>query len=459
MAESNLMAVSPLDGRYADRVEVLSPIVSEYGLMKYRVAVEVEWLRTLRSGVLPDIDPLSKQADEELARISLDFSEEDAGRIKEIESVTKHDVKAVEMWLREKLEDRPELQDQLELIHFGCTSEDINNLAYAMMFRDVRDDVLLPAFDDLGRDLETKAHDYADIALLARTHGQPATPTTVGKELAVFVKRLNGVVKNLGQSAINGKFNGATGNYSAVSFAYPDIDWETVSRAFVENLGFTFNDVTTQIESHDGIAEFSNELALANTILTDLARDMWLYISNGVFKQITVEGEVGSSTMPHKVNPIDHENAEANFGIANALLTHLAGKLPISRLQRDLSDSSSFRAFGEAFGHTVVAISSLNRGLKKVEPDLVAIEAELKDEWAILAEPLQTVMRKHNVANAYDVIKRLSRGKPFSGVTYKEIVKGLDIPVSDKKRLLDLTPLTYVGLAPKIARSAKYSRV
>ena len=456
MANHELMALTPVDGRYAGRVSELSEIVSEYGLIKYRVNVESEWLRTLAGGTLPDVVPLSAENALIVESLHTNFSVEDAQRIKEIEKTTNHDVKAVEMWMRERLGEAGGFEDYLELIHFGCTSEDINNLAYAMMLRDARDKVILPAFDKIGQDLETKAHDYADIPMLAKTHGQPATPTTLGKEMAVFVERLSTVVQEIAGVAIRGKFNGASGTYGADVFAYPELNWTALSDDFVRGLGFVPSNATTQIEPHDYMARYFNELALANTIMTDLARDMWAYISNGVFKQGVTKGEVGSSTMPHKVNPIDFENAEANFGLANALAVHLSGKLPISRLQRDLTDSSSQRSIGEVLGHTLVAQKSLLKGLGKVSPNQEAITLDLNGEWSILAEPLQTIMRKHKVSGAYDIIKEASRGQAFTEETYKNIVNGLDIPEDDKERLLALTPDTYIGLASQIAKNTKY---
>lgn len=454
MAEQyeRLMAVTPLDGRYGDKVAELEGITSEYGLMHYRARVEVEWLTVLGSGILPDVAPFSDRQVDELGAIRDGFSLDDAKRIKAIEKTTNHDVKAVEMWLRERLSGDESFADYLELIHFGLTSEDVNNLAYAFMLDDAREKVILPGMDAVQQDLDTKAMMYGDIPLLARTHGQPATPTTLGKEMAVFADRLYGAGERLGKVAILGKLNGASGNYNALAFAYPEVEWRGVARKFVETLGFTINHTTTQIEPHDWMAAYFNEVSLGNTIMTDVSRDMWLYISNHVFKQQAKAGEVGSSTMPHKVNPIDFENAESNFGTANALLRSLAERLPISRLQRDLSDSSTQRTIGEALGHTVVGHKSLKRGLGKVNPDEEAISEALDAEWAVLTEAVQTVMRRYKVTGAYELIKAASRGKSLDQDGYLEIVEAIDVPETEKQRLRSLTPATYIGYAAEIAR-------
>lgn len=452
--QEQLLAVTPLDGRYADKVEPLVPIVSEYGLIKRRVLVEASWLGELSKEEIPGVPPLSDEAVDELGSIVDSFDVEDALRVKEIEKTTNHDVKAVEMWLRERLTGNQSFTDYLELIHIGCTSEDISNLAYALMMRDARDKVLMPAIEEVGQDLDNKASSYADIPMLARTHGQPATPTTLGKEMAVFSERILDSAGRLGNVAILGKFNGASGNYSAITFAYPEVNWPSVSRRFVETLGLGFNGITTQIEPHDWMAVLFNEVALGNTIMTDLSRDMWAYISNGIFKQQVVAGEVGSSTMPHKVNPIDFENAEANFGIGNAVLSYLSGKLPISRLQRDLSDSSAQRAIGEAFGHTHVAHKSLQKGLAKVNPDTDRIAKELDGEWSVLTEAVQTIMRRYGVTGAYEAIKAVSRGKAFTKADYLELVASIDLPNEAKQRLLELTPQTYIGRASDLANNS-----
>jgi adenylosuccinate lyase len=451
-AREQLLAVGPIDGRYAEKVKALSPITSEFGLIQRRAAVEVGWLATLGSGILPDRKPLEQESLYRLSDITDSFSLVDAEQVKEIEKVTNHDVKAVENWLTEKLKDDPRFAEYLSLIHFGCTSEDITNLAYAMMLNDARNQVLVPGLHNVVADLESMAYSYGNIPMLGHTHGQPATPTTLGKEIAVFSDRIMESAEHLGSVAIIGKFNGATGNYNAVTVAYPEIDWPAVSRGFVKSLGFEFNEATTQIEPHDWIARYCNELALSNTAMTDLARDMWTYISMGYFKQRVKKNEVGSSTMPHKVNPIDFENAEANFGVANALLRHLAEKLPISRLQRDLSDSSAQRTFGEAFGHTVIAHGSLERGLGKAYPNEEKMADDLNDNWAVLTEAVQTVMRRYGIEGAYDRIKAASRGMEFSEESYHGLVESIDeLPEEAKETLRQLTPATFVGRAPEIA--------
>ncbi|MBI2009020.1 adenylosuccinate lyase [Candidatus Saccharibacteria bacterium] len=450
--QEQLLAVTPIDGRYANRVESLSPIVSEYGLIQRRVAVEAAWLDVLGSGVLPDMDPLSDAARDQLKEVVTDFRVNDAIEVKDIEKTTNHDVKAVEMWLRQKLSGDPELEKYLEFIHFGCTSEDISNLAYAMMVRDAKKLVIEPGINNVLEDLGDKSLAFANLPMLAHTHGQPATPTTLGKEMAVFYERIDRSKGRLGSIAILGKFNGATGNYNSVSVAYPEVDWPAVSQRFVESLGFEFNTTTTQIEPHDWLVALCNELGLNNQIMTDLSRDMWTYISMGYFKQQVKAGEVGSSTMPHKVNPIDFENAESNFGSANAILGNLAAKLPISRLQRDLSDSSTQRTIGEAFGHTVVAHSSLKRGLKKVDPNKDKIAEDLDSQWAVLTEAVQTVMRRYGVEGAYGIIKNASRGQEMTEADYQNLVNCLDIPDEAKATLQSLRPSTYIGRAPEIAK-------
>lgn len=449
--DSRLLAVSPIDGRYGEAVSDLQPILSEYGLIHRRVAVEVGWLATLGSGVLPDVEPLGQVAQDHLHTVVEDFSVRDAQSIKAIERDTNHDVKAIELWLRNLLRSDASFRDYLELIHFGATSEDINNLAYGMQVRDTRDNVLQPRLGDIRTALEAKADAYAHVPMLSRTHGQPATPTTLGKEMRVFSERLDAHQLRLGSVAVFGKFNGATGNYNAMTFAYPEVNWPAISRQFVESLGFLFNATTTQIEPHDWVAAVASETALGNTILTDLARDIWAYISLGYFNQEAKAGETGSSTMPHKVNPIDFENAEANFGIASALLDHLARKLPISRLQRDLSDSSAQRSIGEAFGHTVIAHRALTRGLGKIHANPENIARDLDDEWSVLTEPVQTVMRRHGIQGAYEIIKAASRGKSLSKQDYLDLVESIGVPEEAKRRLRDLTPSTYIGRAAELA--------
>lgn len=449
--ETQLMAVGPLDGRYAEKVEELSTITSEFGLIRYRVAVEAGWLATLGSGVLPDVNRLPDRAVQGLKGLRIGV--EDALRVKNIESTTNHDVKAVELWLKEVLCEESDYEDYLELVHFGATSEDINNLAYALMLKEAREKVLIPQADLVIEDLMYKSARYSDIPMLARTHGQSASPTTLGKEMAVFEDRLEKHLKRLGGVSILGKFNGASGNFNALQFAYPDIDWPRVSQDFVESLGLDYNGTTTQIDPHDWMVNYFNEVAHGNNIMSDFATDMWTYISNGTFKQQVVSGEVGSSTMPHKINPIDFENAEGNFGAANAMLGWLADKLPKSRLQRDLSDSTAQRTIGEALGHTLLAEKSLLRGLGKVEADESKIKNDLKDEWSILTEAVQTVMRRFGVQGAYEIIKSVSRGKPLDRIDYLGMINGLNIPEAERQRLRDLTPETYIGLAPQIARS------
>jgi adenylosuccinate lyase len=422
--------------------------------MKYRVAVEAGWLSTLGSGIVPDVDPLSDRAQEYLQHVAEGFDPEDAEEIKGIEAITNHDVKAVEVWLRQQLgADLPDdFREYTELVHVGCTSEDINNLAYAMMLRDLRNDVLIPTTDEIKLRLTSKALKNADVPMLARTHGQAATPTTLGKEMAVFARRIDGHQHRLASIAILGKFNGASGNYNAMTFAYPEVDWAQVSKDFVSRLGFDFNGTTTQIEPHDWMAAYFNEVGVGNTVLTDVSRDFWTYISQGYFRQPVKEGEVGSSTMPHKVNPIDFENAEGNFGIANALLGNLAARLPISRLQRDLSDSTTQRSIGTAAGHTLVGYKSLSKGLSKVVPDREKIQEDLDREWAVLTEPVQTVMRRYGVTGAYDAIKTASRGRALTQEDYLGLVDSILIPDSEKERLRALTPATYIGRAADIAR-------
>lgn len=449
-----LTAVTPLDGRYGSRVEKLSPIVSEYGLIKRRLLVEAEWLSVLGSGTLPDVPRFDDETMEYLYRLPDDFGIEDAQAVKEIESATNHDVKAVEVWMRQKFADHPTLQNHLELIHFGLTSEDVNNLAYALMVQDARDQVLVPGITVVANDLDEKAHEYAEINMLAHTHGQPATPTSLGKEMRVFERGIRRSADNLGSLAIEGKLNGATGNYNALFAAYPDVNWQKVARDFVESLGFEFNPITTQIEPHHWMVRFMNELALNNSIMTDAARDIWTYISMGYFKQIPKAGEVGSSTMPHKVNPIDLENAESNFQTANALAKSLAERLPISRLQRDLSDSSTLRNVGPVFGHTAVAHASMKRGLGKISPNEDKIAEDLESEYSILTEAVQTVMRRYNVPGSYDIIKESSRGQEIDKEAYGRLitrVAGYDIPGWALEYLKSLTPATYSGFSRELA--------
>jgi adenylosuccinate lyase len=450
---SPLTAVSPLDGRYADKTAPLRAYASEWALIHYRLRIEVAWLRCLAAR--PELDqpqPFSSAAVAELERIVEDFGEADAQRVKEIERTTNHDVKAVEYFLRERIAGSPELARASEFVHFACTSEDINNLAYALMLRDLRDDLLLPEADGVIQGIRTLAERFAEQPMLARTHGQPASPTTLGKELAVFVGRLVRQRRQIAGVEILGKLNGAVGNYNAHLAAWPGVDWEGISRGFVEGLGLAWNPCTTQIEPHDWIAELCDALARTNRVLVDFARDVWGYISVGYFRQRVVAGETGSSTMPHKVNPIDFENAEGNLGVANALLHHLSEKLPISRWQRDLTDSTVLRNVGAAAGHCLLAYQSLRRGLGKLELDRGRLEADLESSWEVLAEAIQTVLRRHGVPDAYEQLKALTRGRQIDRDALLRFVDGLPLPDGEKRRLRALTPASYVGNAAAQAR-------
>jgi adenylosuccinate lyase len=448
-----LTALSPLDGRYARQLEPLRRDLSEFGLMHHRVEVEIAWLLRLADDpAIEGIGPFSAAARSTLLALSKTFGAVDASRVKAIEAETNHDVKAIEYWLKEKVAGNRELERAAEFIHFACTSEDINNLAYALMIHKGRN-VLVTELEALEAQLVALAHAHADLAMLARTHGQPATPTTLGKEMANFIHRLRRARSRLAKVPMLGKINGATGNYNAHLAAYPAIDWEAFARGFVEAMGLEFNPYTIQIEPHDGLAELFDAAQRVNTILLDLDRDMWGYISIGYFRQKAVAGEVGSSTMPHKVNPIDFENSEGNLGVANALLRHLAEKLPVSRWQRDLTDSTVLRTVGTAFGHSLLAYLSLRRGLSKVEADPARIADDLDRNWDVLAEAVQTVMRRHGLPNPYEQLKALTRGK--GGITpaaLHEFVRGLDLPEADRARLLELTPATYIGKASELAR-------
>jgi len=448
-----LLALSPIDGRYAGKADALRPIFSEFGLIKARVHVEVEWLLALAAepGIV-ELRPFSDAAASKLRALAANFSVEDAARVKAIERTTNHDVKAVEYFIKEKLKDDAELGPTLEFVHFACTSEDINNLSYALMLSDARETVLLPALTKLADNLRTMAHEHAALPMLSRTHGQTASPTTVGKELANVLARLERQRKQLANVELLGKINGAVGNYNAHVVAYPDVDWPALAQRFVTSLGLTFNPYTTQIEPHDCIAEICDVQRRINTIVIDLCRDIWGYISLGYFKQSVKAGAVGSSTMPHKVNPIDFENAEGNLGIANALLTHFAEKLPISRFQRDLTDSTVLRALGTAFGHSLVALDALQRGLGKLNANPERIAADLDAAWEVLAEPVQTVMRRYGLPEPYEQLKALTRGQGMTEATMRAFINGLDLPADAKQRLLALTPATYTGLASELAR-------
>ncbi len=451
---SPLTALSPLDGRYAARTRPLQDHFSEFALMRERVAVEVAWLLALGDeATFKALAPFSPAARGELEKAVASFSLADAERIKAIEATTNHDVKAVEYWLRERFASTPEVTAAAEFIHFACTSEDINNLAHARMLRGGRDQVLLPAIDAIVARLDALAAQHADVAMLARTHGQPATPTTLGKEMANVAHRLKRARAKLAAVEMLGKINGATGNFNAHVAAAPAVDWPRFAERFVRSLGVEYNPLTIQIEPHDALAEAFDAIARLNTILLDLDRDIWGYISLGYFKQKVKAGEVGSSTMPHKVNPIDFENSEGNIGIANALLRHLAEKLPVSRWQRDLSDSTALRNVGTALGHTLLAYSACLRGLAKLEADPARLGADLEANWEVLAEPVQTVMRAHRVPDSYEKLKELTRGK--GGITREDLhafVRSLPLPEDAKARLLALTPATYLGLAARLAR-------
>ncbi|MBV8048455.1 MAG: adenylosuccinate lyase [Paludibacterium sp.] len=451
---STMTALSPLDGRYAGQTEPLRNLFSEYGLMKARVKVELEWLKMLASEPgIEEVPPFSAATIAEIDDIILHFSEAHAQAVKAIEARTNHDVKAIEYWLKERLSDNPEVMNASEFIHFACTSEDINNLSHALMLKTARNTVMLPALDALITRLAELAHELADKPMMCRTHGQPATPSTMGKELANVVYRLRRQSELLMNQEILGKINGAVGNYNAHLAAYPDIDWESLCGRFVASLGLTFNPYTIQIEPHDYMAELFQTLARVNTVLIDLNRDIWGYISLGYFKQKVKAGEVGSSTMPHKVNPIDFENAEGNLGLANALLSHLAEKLPVSRWQRDLTDSTVLRNMGVAMGYTLLGFSACQRGLNKLEANAAAMAADLDRCWELLAEPIQTVMRRYGIANPYEQLKELTRGK--EGVTRDTLaafIRSLALPEAEKTRLLALTPASYIGKATELAR-------
>ncbi len=457
-SEFELLALSPLDGRYASKVDALAPLFSEFGLIRFRVVAEVEWLKALSAEpTVSEVPPFSADALSLLQRLCDDFSVSDAAAIKQIESTTNHDVKAVEYWIKERLREDERSADELapivEFVHFACTSEDINNIAYGCMLREGRQEVLLPAIDDLIGRLRELASTHAGVAMMARTHGQAATPTTLGKELANVCHRLQVARDDLAAVALLGKMNGAVGNYNAHRVAYPDTDWPRLSQSVVEGLGLTFNPMTTQIEPHDCVAALFHALMRCNTIIIDLSRDLWAYIALGYFRQKLKSTETGSSTMPHKVNPIDFENAEGNLGIANALLDHLATKLPVSRWQRDLTDSTVQRNIGVALGYSVLSISSMVRGLGKLEVDHDTIAADLDQTWELLAEAIQTVMRRHRIDGAYEKLKDLTRGhKRLDAQTVREFVAGLDIPEQDRQRLLQLTPASYTGMAEQLTR-------
>ena len=457
MSLTTITALSPLDGRYAAKLAPLRPIMSEHGYMHRRVQVELAWFIALSDAGFAEFKPLSTGARAYLLSLVKNFSEQDSAAIKDIEKTTNHDVKAVEYWIKSKFEARPELEKAAEFVHFACTSEDINNTSHALQLRAGRDQVLLPALERIVQRLREMAHQYADVPMLSRTHGQTASPTTVGKELANVVVRLSAACTAIAEVKILGKMNGAVGNYNAHLSAWPDFDWEAFSRKVVETpeplgLGLTFQPYSIQIEPHDYMAQLFDATARANTILVDLSRDIWGYVSLGYFKQKLKAGEIGSSTMPHKVNPIDFENAEGNLGLANAVLRHLSEKLPVSRWQRDLTDSTVLRNIGVAMGYSVLAYSSLMTGLNKLELNEEALAADLDAAWEVLAEPIQTVMRRYGVPGAYEKLKEVTRGKSVTAQALHGLIQGLDIPQADKDRLLAMTPASYVGKAAELAR-------
>ena len=450
---SPITAISPIDGRYGSKVSDLRSTFSEFGLIRYRVQVEVRWLQYLsKLDGLDEVKNFGAEANALLDSLVDDFKLEQAERVKEIEATTNHDVKAVEYLIKETIAVNDELKAAGEFTHFACTSEDINNLSYALMCRDARDEQLIPYMQSVIKKFRDLAHDYAELPMLSRTHGQTASPTTLGKEFANITHRLEKQLKQLQQVDILGKFNGAVGNYNAHKIAYPDLNWSSISQDFVTSLGIDFNPYTIQIEPHDWIAEYCHSLVRFNVILIDACRDIWGYISQGYFKQRLVAGEVGSSTMPHKVNPIDFENAEGNLGIANALLNHFAEKLPISRWQRDLTDSTVLRNLGVAAGHSLLAWTSALKGLNKLEVNPQRLAADLDANWEVLGEAIQTVMRRYGCENPYEQLKALTRGQGISQASLKEFIIGLDIPENEKSRLMGLTPASYIGDAIQLAK-------
>ena len=452
--DSTLTALSPLDGRYAAKVAKLREHFSEFGLIRARVRIEIAWLVALSAeAAIPEVAPFSAAARAALEAIAASFTPADAERIKVIERTTNHDVKAVEYWLKERIAAVPEIARVGEFVHFACTSEDINNLAHGLTLADARRTILLPELSAIAARLRELAHAHAALPMLARTHGQPATPTTLGKEMANVCARVERQIAAIGHVPIKGKMNGATGNYNAHVVAYPDADWERLAAKVVRSIGLEFNPYTTQIEPHDYMAELFDALAHANTVLIDLDRDLWGYISLGYFRQRTKEGEVGSSTMPHKVNPIDFENSEGNLGLANALLRHMAEKLPVSRWQRDLSDSTVLRNMGVALGHALLGWTSLQQGMAKLDVDEARIAADLDTNWEVLAEPIQTLMRRHGVPDPYEQLKALTRGR--TGITRESLhafIDALAIPADARARLKALTPASYVGMAAMLAK-------
>lgn len=443
-----LLAISPLDGRYQNKCDDLAPYFSEFGLMRYRVLVEVKWLQKLAAtAAIKELGEIDSADIESLNSLYADFSLDDAQKIKDIEKKTNHDVKAVEYFIKEKLEDRKSLEAHLEFVHFACTSEDINNLAYGLMLKEGRDQIMLPLMADIIQQLSSLAKDFAQQPLLSRTHGQPASPTTVGKEFANVVHRLQRQLEQIKNTAALGKINGAVGNFNAHYSAYPEIDWPNLAQEFVTDLGLSWNPYTTQIEPHDWVAEILDAFSRFNTVLIDFNRDIWGYISLGFFKQKTIAGEIGSSTMPHKVNPIDFENSEGNLGLANALLQHLSSKLPISRWQRDLTDSTVLRNLGTGLAYSLIAYRSVLKGISKLELNAPAIDHDIDNCWEILAEPIQTVMRRYRIDQPYEKLKELTRGKTIDQQLIQAFISRLDIPEAAKQELLELSPRTYLGNA------------
>ncbi|GAB2890764.1 adenylosuccinate lyase [Uliginosibacterium flavum] len=451
---NTLLALSPLDGRYAGKLDALRPHFSEFGLIRNRVRVEIEWLKALAaSPEIPEVVPFSAATLADFERAVADFSEADGEAIKQIEAKTNHDVKAMEYWMKEqRFGANPEVTKAAEFIHFACTSEDINNTSHALMLQESRDQAYLPQFDKVVERFVQLAHELADVPMLSRTHGQPASPTTMGKEMANIAYRLKRARKAIAAVEMTAKFNGAVGNYNAHLSAYPEVDWAAFNQKFIESMGLVFNPYTIQIEPHDSMAELFDAVARANTMLIDACRDLWMYISLGFFKQRLKDGEVGSSTMPHKVNPIDFENAEGNFGVSNSLLRHFSEKLPISRMQRDLTDSTVLRNMGVAIGHSLLGLDSCLRGLGKLEANPAALAADIDNAWEVLAEPIQTVMRRYGFENPYDQLKKMTRGAGISKEALQEFVTGLEIPPADKARLLAMTPASYIGAAAELAK-------
>jgi adenylosuccinate lyase len=449
---NSLNCLSPLDGRYAKRLDALRPLMSEGALNRHRVIVEVNWMIELANAKLPNMPALTDSDIAFLQNIAAQFGDDQAARVKDIERVTNHDVKAIEYFLKESVKGHASLEAASEFIHFACTSEDINNTSHALMLKAAREQVLLPAYEHLTQQLRALAHQYAGTAMLSRTHGQPASPTTLGKEMANVVARLERGMQALADVQLLAKMNGAVGNYNAHVSAYPDVDWESLSKRLIERLGLSFNEYTIQIEPHDYMAQYFDAVARLNTIVVDFCRDVWGYVSLGYFKQKLKDGEVGSSTMPHKVNPIDFENAEGNLGIANALLKHFSEKLPVSRWQRDLTDSTVLRNMGVALGHSVLALDSCSRGVDKLQINESMIARDINEAWEVLAEPIQTVMRRYGILEPYEKLKALTRGRGIDQASLQSFISSLEIPEPEKQRLLQLTPQTYLGKAVELAR-------